>query len=55
MELERLDNGNLLVKYDKIKSVTPGQACVFYDGEQCIGGGIIEEVRKDGHKLWYLL
>ena len=53
--LDYLDDGNILVKYDKVKSVTPGQACVFYLGEQCIGGGIIKEVRKNQEKLWYLL
>ena len=55
VELEYLDDGNILVKYNDIKSVTPGQACVFYDGEYCLGGGIIKEVRKDNKKLWYLL
>ena len=54
VELEYLDDGNILVKYDNVKSVTPGQACVFYLGEECLGGGIIKEVRKDGKKLWYL-
>lgn len=53
--LEYLDNGEVLVKYDKVKSVTPGQACVFYDGEKCIGGGIIKTVCKDGKKIWYIL
>ena len=43
-----------LVKYDNVKSVTPGQACVLYLGEECLGGGIIKEVRKNGKKLWYL-
>lgn len=43
------------VKYPQlVKAVTPGQACVFYLGEQCLGGGIIKEVRKNGKKLWYL-
>ena len=37
-----------------VKAVTPGQACVFYDNEECLGGGIIKEVRKDNKKLWYL-
>lgn len=37
-----------------VKAVTPGQACVFYDGEECLGGGIIKEVQKEGKKLWYL-
>ena len=55
VELEYLDNQEILVKYDNIKSVTPGQACVLYDGNKCIGGGIIKEVRKNNEKLWYLL
>lgn len=51
-----LDNNNLIVHYkQKIKSVTPGQACVFYKDDICIGGGIIKEVRLDDKKLWYLL
>lgn len=34
------------------KAVTPGQAVVFYDGEVCLGGGIIELVRRaDGEPL----
>ena len=53
--LEYLSDGNLLVKYNRIKGVTPGQACVFYVGDICIGGGIIKEVRKKNEKLWYLL
>ena len=52
--LEYLDNNEILVKYNGVKSVTPGQACVFYNGEECLGGGIIKEVRKNGKKLWYL-
>ena len=55
VELEYLENNEIIVKYDNIKSVTPGQACVFYVGEKCIGGGIIKEVRKNNQKLWYLL
>ena len=55
VEIEYLDNNQLLVKYDSIKAVTPGQACVFYLNDQCLGGGIIKEVRKNNEKLWYLL
>lgn len=29
------------------KAVTPGQAVVFYQGEVCLGGGIIDQVRKE--------
>ena len=55
VELEYLDNNEILVKYLKgTKSVTPGQACVLYDGEECLGGGIIKEVRKNNQKIWYL-
>ncbi len=53
--LEYLDNGEIKVKYKAVKSVTPGQACVFYDGEKCLGGGIVKTVCKDDKKLWYIL
>lgn len=53
--LEYLENGNILVKYpQKVKSVTPGQACVFYLEDECLGGGIIKEVYKNNNKLWYI-
>lgn len=53
--LEYLENNEIRVKYpEKVKAVTPGQACVLYLGEQCLGSGIIKEVRKNNKKLWYL-
>ncbi len=53
--LEYLDNGEILVKYpSKVKAVTPGQACVLYLGEQCLGSGIIKEIYLDNKKLEYL-
>ena len=55
VELEYLDNGEIKVKYDNIKAVTPGQACVFYDGEKCLGGGIIKEIYKNQEKCWWIL
>lgn len=55
VSLEWLDNGEILVKYPQgVKSVTPGQACVLYDGEECLGGGIIKTVMKNNERLWYL-
>ena len=54
VEVEYLDDNKLIVKYDNVKSVTPGQACVLYLNDECLGGGIISEVRKNNKKLWYL-
>ncbi|MDD3048496.1 MAG: tRNA 2-thiouridine(34) synthase MnmA [Bacilli bacterium] len=54
VSIKYLEDGNLLVEYKNIKAVTPGQACVFYLDEECLGGGIIKEVRKNNKKLWYL-
>lgn len=55
VELEYLENGELLVKYSEgAKSVTPGQACVLYLEEECLGSGIIKEVRKNDEKIWYI-
>lgn len=53
--IQILDDENILVKYPQgVKAVTPGQACVLYDGDECIGGGIIKEIYKDNQKCWYL-
>ena len=55
VKLEWNDDGTILVRYPQgVKAVTPGQACVFYNGEECLGGGIINTVYKDNKKLWYL-
>ena len=50
-----LENGNIQVKYPGLaKAVTPGQACVLYLGEECLGCGFIKTVKKDATNLWYL-
>ena len=55
VEVEWLSDTKIIVKYPQgVKRVTPGQACVLYDGDICLGGGIIKEVRKNNEKLWYL-
>ena len=43
-----LDENTVKLLFDKpYSSVTPGQAAVFYDGEVCLGGGLIDKVLKD--------
>ena len=54
IEIEYIDDKTLKVKYKDGKAVTPGQACVIYDKEECIMGGIIKQVFKDGKDIWYL-
>ena len=43
VQVEYIDEKHIKVKYpDKVRAVTPGQACVLYLGEECLGGGIIK-------------
>ena len=40
---EMTDDGAIVSFADEQRAVTPGQSLVIYDGERCIGGGIIAE------------
>ena len=43
--IEYINSDKMKVIYSKgVRAVTPGQAVVLYDGEVCLGGGIIDEV-----------
>ena len=46
VRVEYLNGNNLYVMYEGAKAVTPGQFCVLYDGDTCLGGGMIKEVYK---------
>jgi len=44
--IQSIDDGEVHVKYKTPqRAVTPGQSIVFYDGEEMIGGAIIDDVR----------
>jgi tRNA-uridine 2-sulfurtransferase len=53
--VQLMDNNKVNVIFDEpIRAVTPGQAVVFYNGDECLGGGTIDEVYKDGQRLTYV-
>ena len=41
-----ISENNLKVTYKAAKAVTPGQFCVLYSKDTCLGGGMIKEVFK---------
>ncbi|MGJ7921476.1 tRNA 2-thiouridine(34) synthase MnmA [Neobacillus sp. LXY-4] len=53
--VQLLDDQKVKVIFDQpIRAVTPGQAVVFYRGDECLGGGTIDQVFKDGERLTYV-
>lgn len=47
------DNTLEVISHKPVRAVTPGQACVFYDGDVCLGGGTIDKVYKDNQQRKY--
>ena len=46
-KVKYLDNNTISLTYENAKAVTPGQFCVLYKDDLCLGGGIIDQVLKD--------
>ena len=51
--VKKLADNKIEVFYEPTRAVTPGQAVVFYDGEVCLGGAIIDKVYMNEEERMY--
>ncbi len=55
IELEIIDQNSVWVKYpQRAKSVSPGQQAVFYSGDVCLGGGVIDTIYLNNKKITFI-
>lgn len=52
--IDYIDDNTIRVKYVDGKAITPGQTCSVYLDNECICGGTIKQIFKDGKEIWYL-
>lgn len=54
VSVEWIDDKTIRVTYpEKIRAVTPGQVCAFYQGDVCVGSGFIHEVYMEKKRRQY--
>ena len=53
--VERLNESEVkVIFHEPIRAIAPGQAVVFYQGDECLGGGTIDQVYRKDEQLTYV-